>query len=107
MAAPYHDRSTFYNTDFGSIRDSFYILMNMNQFSMKPVKSLKREAEGLLRIALFSKDLRLVGVEQTSLRRLRQKLAQTLRERRRRGAVPVYVSNLWSAARTRYFRHVC
>ena len=95
MAVPYDDRSSARNTNFGSIRDSFYILMNMNQFSMKPVKSLKEEAEGLLRIALFSKDLRLVGTGQASLRELRQELALSLRERRRRGAVPVYISILW------------
>jgi hypothetical protein len=94
MAVPFNDRSSFRGTDLGDIRDSFYILMNMNQFSMKPVPSLKEEAEGLLRIVLFSKDLRLVGTT-ASLMEFRTELAQLLRERRKKGAVPVFISTMW------------
>jgi len=94
MAVPYDYRSSSKHTDFGNIRDSFYILMTLNQYSIKPVASLKDEAEGLLRIVLFSKDLRLLGTK-TSLREMRQDLAQSLRKRRRRGVVPVFISTMW------------
>jgi hypothetical protein len=94
MAVPYDYKSSSKHTDFGNIRDSFYILTTINQYSIKPVASLKDEAEGLLRIVLFSKDLRLSGTN-VSLRAMRQELAQTLRKRRRRSVVPVYISTLW------------
>ncbi len=59
----------------------------MNQFTMKPNVSVKREAEGLLRIVLFSKDLQLLDKN--------IRLAKDLREARKRGVVPVFISTLW------------
>lgn len=94
MAVSYNDRSPFDDSDLGSIRDSFFILMNMNQFIMKPMAKVAKEAEGLLRIVLFSKDLRLLGTDK-KLKEVRKELAQTLRERRRRGVVPVFISTGW------------
>jgi hypothetical protein len=81
-------------SDYADIRDSFYVLMNLNQYKMKKVISLTREAEGLLRIMLFSKDLKLVGTSKT-LSQMRRKLAYDLRCNRRRGVVPVFISTLW------------
>jgi len=61
LAAKYGDKSD--NENFLSIRDSFYLLMTMNQYTMKEDVLQKKEAECLLRIALFSKDLRLLKPE--------------------------------------------
>jgi hypothetical protein len=61
LAVEYGDDSN--NEDFLSIRDSFYLLMTMNQYTMKEDVLQKKEAEGLLRVALFSKDLRLLKPE--------------------------------------------
>jgi hypothetical protein len=94
MAAPYDGPVPDEDSDFASIRDSFYLLMNTNQYRMKPVVSLTREAEGLLRIVLFSKDLKLLGSNKT-LKEMRRKLAQDLRSNRRRGVVPVFISTMW------------
>jgi len=75
-------------TDFGSMRDSMYLLLTMNQYTMKPTAILReKEAEGLLRIVLFSKDLKLTDTDK-SLRQMRRILARELREMRRRGVVP-------------------
>lgn len=75
-------------TDFASMRDSMYLLLAMNQYTMKPESALyKKEAEGLLRIVLFSRDLQLTDTDKT-LRQVRRLLARELREMRRRGAVP-------------------
>ena len=82
------------DSEFSSIRDSFFILMNLNQYKMKPVISMTKEAEGLLRIALFSEDLTLLGSKKT-LSALRAKLARDLRSNRRRGVVPIFISTLW------------
>lgn len=63
MAVPFGTRQHILAddaTDFASIRDSFYLLNVMNQYTMRPHVRQKKEAEGLLRIVLFSKDLRLV-----------------------------------------------
>ncbi|KAF2829583.1 hypothetical protein CC86DRAFT_318980 [Ophiobolus disseminans] len=82
-------------TDFGSMRDSMYLLLVMNQYTLRPdVVERKKEAECLLRIALFSRDLQLTDTDK-SLRQMRRILARELREMRRRGAVPVFVSILW------------
>ncbi|KAF2024567.1 hypothetical protein EK21DRAFT_78439 [Setomelanomma holmii] len=82
-------------TDFGSMRDSMYLLLVMNQYTLEPeVVEGKKEAECLLRIALFSRDLRLTDTDKT-LRQMRRILARELREMRRRGAVPVFVSIMW------------
>lgn len=95
MAVEYDHKFSSEGSNFAHIRDSFYILMTMNQFAMKPeVSSHKAEAEGLLRIVLFSKDLELHGSE-PSLRDYRHNLARDLRRRRKRGVVPVFVSTAW------------
>ncbi|KAK7186938.1 uncharacterized protein CC84DRAFT_735552 [Paraphaeosphaeria sporulosa] len=94
MAVPF-DRVPDRKTDFGSMRDSMYLLLAMNQYTMEPTAMLRaKEAEGLLRIALFSKDLKLTDTPKT-LRQMRRILARELREIRRRGAVPVFVSIMW------------
>jgi hypothetical protein len=82
------------DSDFAAMRDSFYILMNINQYKMKPLISMTKEAEGLLRIVLFSRDLKLIGTKRT-LRELREKLARELRSNRRKGVIPVFISTLW------------
>ncbi|KAE9968932.1 hypothetical protein EG327_010873 [Venturia inaequalis] len=95
MAVEYDHKFLSEDSDFAHIRDSFYILMTMNQFAMKTeVSSLKKEAEGLLRIVLFSKDLVLHGTQE-SLKDYRHNLAKDLRRRRKRGVVPVFVSTAW------------
>jgi hypothetical protein len=93
MSVPY-DESPGADSEFASMRDSFYILMNLNQYKMKPVISMAREAEGLLRIVLFSQDLKLVGKKKT-LSQMRHRLAKDLRSNRRRGVVPIFISTLW------------
>jgi hypothetical protein len=93
MAVPYNETPDE-RSEFASMRDSFYILMNLNQYKMKPVISMTREAEGLLRVMLFSNELKLLGTHKT-LSQKRLKLAQSLRSNRRRGVVPVFLSTLW------------
>ena len=93
LAVPYSDTPDQYS-EFASMRDSFYILMNLNQYKMKSVISMTREAEGLLRIALFSKDLKLVRTHKT-LAQKRLKLAHDLRSNRRKGVVPIFLSTMW------------
>ncbi|KAF2012796.1 hypothetical protein BU24DRAFT_374589, partial [Aaosphaeria arxii CBS 175.79] len=94
MATPYDGPIPNEQSEYASMRDSFFILMNLNQYKMKPVISMTREAEGLLRIMLFGKDLKLMGTKKT-LSQLRRKLAYDLRCNRRRGVVPVFISTLW------------
>ncbi|KAK6440151.1 hypothetical protein LTR95_003625 [Oleoguttula sp. CCFEE 5521] len=65
LAVPYDHkvtdgRVTDSDQNFLSIRDSFYLLMTMNQFTMRPLVREKKGAEALLRVVLFSKDLRLL-----------------------------------------------
>ena len=68
----------------------------MNQYNIK-VGMPSVEAEKLLRIALFSDSLQLEVVEEESrsLIRRRRKLAKSIREGRKEGVVPVFVSLLW------------
>ncbi|KAL6710150.1 hypothetical protein ACN47E_009941 [Coniothyrium glycines] len=94
MAVKY-DETPDRQSHFGSMRDSMYLLLVMNQYTIRPQAMLReKEAEGLLRIVLFSKDLVLTGTDK-SLRRMRRILAREVREMRRRGAVPVFVSTMW------------
>jgi hypothetical protein len=87
MAVEY-DATPPTKTDFGSMRDSMFLLLVMNQYTLNPkVSEGKKEAECLLRIALFSRDLVLTDTNE-SLRKMRRILAGELREMRRRGAVP-------------------
>ncbi|KAK0345475.1 hypothetical protein LTR02_008154 [Friedmanniomyces endolithicus] len=141
MATPYDSVDTTRDSNFASIRDSLYLLVSLNQYSISRTaletnSSDSKPAEGLLRVALFSKDLRLLKrseavhelqhqqpVVQTSgvdahgraqqvhitipanagtnleppneLNSMRQELAQDLRESRRKGVVPVFLSTLW------------
>src|SRR5437868_1596630 len=62
MATPYGKPIPGKESNFTSIRDSFYSLMNLNQYQMKFVISMT-EAEGLLWIILFSKDLKLLSTK--------------------------------------------
>ncbi|OCK77644.1 hypothetical protein K432DRAFT_407131 [Lepidopterella palustris CBS 459.81] len=94
MAVRYEDQIPGEKSDFASIRDSFYILMTMNQYTMNARASMRKESEGLLRIVLFSKDLRLLGTD-SPLNATREKLAQELRKGRKRGVVPVFISTMW------------
>lgn len=93
MSVPYNETPDV-DSEFASMRDSFYILMNLNQYKMKPVISMTREAEGLLRIALFSTSLQPIS-RKKSLSQIRYRLAQELRSNRRRGVVPIFISTLW------------
>ena len=89
MAVEY-DEPPKYTTDFGSMRDSMYLLLVMNQYTLKSTaipEDLHKEAEYLLRITLFSKDLILKNTNKT-LHQMRCILAQEVRETRRRGTVP-------------------
>lgn len=87
MAVKY-DETPDRKTDFGSMRDSMFLLLAMNQYTLKPTAALReKEAEGLLRIVLFSKDLVLTDTDKT-LRQMRRILAREVREMRRRGGVP-------------------
>lgn len=96
MATAYDDVPEDEDSQFAQMRDSFYILSVMNQYSMK-LNMPAVEAEKLLRVALFSDSLQLEIIEDESrnLVKRRRKLAKTIREGRRRGAVPVFISLLW------------
>ncbi|KAJ4339757.1 hypothetical protein N0V87_002957 [Didymella glomerata] len=94
MAVDYNQTPDL-KTDFGSMRDSMYLLLAMNQYTLKDeVVSSSKEAEGLLRVVLFSRDLKLTDTNMP-LRKVRRILANELRQMRRRGAVPVFVSIMW------------
>lgn len=93
MALPYDDNIPGRHSDWASMRDSFYILTTMNQYQIRPRISTKKEAEGLLRIVLFSKDLRLL--KDKTLLQKRARLAEQLRAGRKRGVVPIYISTWW------------
>jgi hypothetical protein len=93
MAIPYESLPD-QDSDFAAMRDSFYILMNINQYKMKWPICMTKEAEGLLRVLLFSKDLHLPN-SRKSLHERRRKIASELRGNRRRGVVPVFISTLW------------
>ncbi|KAK1072026.1 hypothetical protein LTR74_002856 [Friedmanniomyces endolithicus] len=65
MATPYDSVATTRDSNFASIRDSLYLLVSLNQYSisrtaMDTNSNDSKPAEGLLRVALFSKDLRLL-----------------------------------------------
>ncbi len=94
MAIPYEDPFPDENSEFADMRDSFYLLMNLNQYKLKPLISLTKEAEGLLRICLFSINLPLLNSGKT-ISQMRRKLVRTLRSNRRKGVVPVFISTLW------------
>ena len=99
MSIPYGDPILGHDSNYGSIRDSFYLLQAMNQYTMQPSVRQKKQAEGLLRIVLFSKDLQLLKSSNldsgNDLNSLRQQLAKEMRDGRKRGVVPVYISTGW------------
>lgn len=76
--------------DMLDMRDSLYILSVMNQYTVKsPVNPI--EAATLLRISLFAG----ITTATLDLKARRRKLAMALREGRKRGTVPVFVSLMW------------
>lgn len=95
MATKYDD-IPLEDSEFGKIRDSFYILSVMNQYTVQ-TRIPGIEAEKFLRIILFSDTLQLGDVDEAgqSLAQRRKKLAQSIRDRRRRGVVPVFFSLMW------------
>lgn len=92
MSIPY-DSYPDEDSTYAEIRDSFYILNIMNQYTIEPEMD-PVAGERLIRIVLFSNDIKLPGRKQ-SLAQLRRETAASLREGRRRGIVPVYISLLW------------
>ncbi|KAK3671667.1 hypothetical protein LTR78_008400 [Recurvomyces mirabilis] len=143
MASEYLDHDEDTSSNFSSMRDSMYLLATLNQYSINgDVLKINRQgskaAEGLLRVTLFSKDLRLLKRQYVldelhhaqpvlepqvastlsssqaifadfdhsadaegrlepdeELNSMRQRLARQLRETRRKGVVPVFVSTMW------------
>ena len=96
MATTYSDVPRDPDSEFGQMRDAFYILAVMNQFQIKS-RMPSIPAEKLLRIALFSDSLKLSthfsGAQ--SLPKRRKELAYDLRRNRRRGIVPVFIALGW------------
>ncbi|KAL8681131.1 MAG: hypothetical protein Q9186_002724 [Xanthomendoza sp. 1 TL-2023] len=95
MATKY-DEYPASDSDFAIMRDSLYILAIMNQYSVSPgIPPV--EAERLLRLVLFSNLLPLPASpnDPSSLVKRRTELASNLREDRKKGVVPVFVSFLW------------
>ncbi|KAL8952061.1 MAG: hypothetical protein Q9222_002013 [Ikaeria aurantiellina] len=84
------------DSEFAMMRDSLYVLAVMNQYSVNPGMP-PVEAERLLRLVLFSNLLHLPESpnDKRSLLKRRIELASNLREDRKKGVVPVFVSFLW------------
>lgn len=78
---------------YSSIRDSFTVLVNINQYQMKSIAS-KKDCERVLRIMLFSTSLRLINTNET-VSDVRHRLAQDLRNSRKRGVVPNFIAIGW------------
>ncbi|KAH7076865.1 hypothetical protein BKA63DRAFT_542692 [Paraphoma chrysanthemicola] len=77
-----------------AMRDSLYLLLAMNLYTLRPTAAIgDRAAEALLRVVLFTKDLRLTDKDKT-LRQMRRKLAREVRDLRRRGTDQVLLSTL-------------
>ncbi|KAH0562977.1 hypothetical protein GP486_002455 [Trichoglossum hirsutum] len=92
MATKYDDRPKKEPT-FSGIRDSFYILSVMNQYTINPkMRKGSEAAEKLLRIALFDVNLRVDGED---IVKLRGEIADVLRQCRKRGVVSVFISMGW------------
>jgi hypothetical protein len=96
------DMATRYNelpgekSDFSGIRDSFYILSVMNQYTinrkMRGPAYGPDVAEKLLRTALFDEGL---VVDGENIDRLRRRIAGSLRQSRKQGVVAVFISMGW------------
>lgn len=71
------------------MRDSLYILSVMNQYTFKRGIDVT-EAASLLRIALFAD-----SIHEVDLKWRRRELAKALREGRKRGIVPVFITLMW------------
>jgi hypothetical protein len=95
MATQYHERPST-QSDFSGIRDSFYILTVMNQYTinrkMRTPAYGPDVAEKLLRTALFAEFLDIDGEE---LPKLRKRTADSLRQSRKQGVVAVFISLGW------------
>jgi hypothetical protein len=95
MATPYNE-SPSKHSDFSGIRDSFYILTVMNQYTINP--KMRTPAHGpdvagkLLRTALFDE---MLEVNEEKLPVLRGRTASHLRESRKQGVVAVFISMGW------------
>lgn len=81
-------------SEYASYRDAFFILSVMNQFTIN-INFNGAAAEKLLKVALFSKQLRLPLAEAADLEEARQALARDTREARKRGTVQCFLSQLW------------
>ncbi|KAL8716428.1 MAG: hypothetical protein Q9220_000335 [cf. Caloplaca sp. 1 TL-2023] len=88
------------DSESAMMRDSLYMLAVMNQYSVNPGMP-PIEAERLLRLVLFSNLLPLPGSpnDKRSLLKQRMELASNLREDRKKGVVPVFVSFLCTVDR--------
>lgn len=97
-AALLSDMATDFNTIPGEddpathMRDSLFILSVMNQYTPKPFIS-GTQATSLLRVALFASEI--PTADRMDLKKRRRKLAKTLREGRKRGIVPLFISLGW------------
>jgi hypothetical protein len=95
MATRYNERPLI-DSDFSGIRDSFYILTVMNQYTinrkMRTPTYGPDVAEKLLRTALFDEELEVNGQK---LAELRKRTASRLRQSRKQGVVAVFISMGW------------
>lgn len=86
------------DTAFFSVRDSFYLLCVMNQYTIRSEARRSESAKSLLKVVLFSDDLEVLDSNtgtRTDIDDRRHRLADNIRQARRRGAVPVFLSDLW------------
>ncbi|KAK5106894.1 hypothetical protein LTS08_001017 [Lithohypha guttulata] len=81
-------------SDFASYRDAFFLLSVMNQFTIN-LHFNGAAAEKLLKVALFSQQLRLPLSAGGSIEEVRQALARDTREARKRGTVQCFLAQLW------------
>lgn len=80
------------------MRDSLYILVCMNQYTIHPeitTDEAKQAAETLVRVAVFGRLLHKKGTASPFLILSRKHVAQRLRNIRKRGVVPVLISVFW------------
>ncbi|MCJ1428298.1 hypothetical protein MMC29_006207 [Sticta canariensis] len=94
--ATMYDEVPDQDSQFAQIRDSFYILSVMNQYTIKQGMPAVA-AERLLRIALFSDSLQLTAIEDRTrcLVKRRSQLASLIRRDRKKGVVPVFICLMW------------
>ena len=92
MSVPY-DSFPGEESDFAQMRDSLGILSVMNQYTVDPNLD-PSAAEKLVRVALFSEEVRMTDGGPTLAQR-RRDLAANVREGRRRGIIPVFVTLMW------------